>query len=221
MPVKDRIRLWARVKFLPWVKKNKIPLIVIAICLIFITVTMIRRGRPPTKPKPDLPIETTEKGITGEDVKKELLAWNKENPYAFIITEKSDFAKGYDKEKDPYKIIYTSKGSKNTYLFGKNEEPLWGVNYGSVLADEVISREFGVDFCAINGLQRKTEKEKVIIGDTDKKKTIIIRKKNNPYTVESGIDIPDEEIFLRYVLNDLNGNEIGCVYITTEYSIDH
>ena len=98
---------------------------------------------------------------------------------------------------------------------------MWGVNYGSVLADEVISREFGVDFCAINGLQRKTEKEKVIIGDTDKKKTIIIRKKNNPYTVESGIDIPDEEIFLRYVLNDLNGNEIGCVYITTEYSIDH
>ena len=66
----------------------------------------------------------------------------------------------------------------------------------------------------------KFGKETVIIGDTEKKKTLVTRKKNNPYTAKDGIEIPDNEYFKKYLLNDIDGNEIGCIYIAADLDID-
>ena len=56
--------------------------------------------------------------------------------------------------------------------------------------------------------------------DTEKKKTLVTRKKNNPYTAKDGIEIPDNEYFKKYLLNDIDGNEIGCIYIAADLDID-
>lgn len=179
MGIKDRIKLWVKIKFLPWAKKNRIILTVIVLCLVFITFTLIRKGRSPTDDTIAVSTEAVNDGISGADVKKELLTWNKKNPYSFVVSEVKAFSKGFYKN-DDYKVIYTTKGGEYTYLKGYNGEPLWGINYGTVLADSAISRDFNPDFCAINGYQKKTQKETVIIGDTEKKKTLVTRKKNNP-----------------------------------------
>ena len=218
MGIKDRIRLWGKIKFIPWIKKNKIPLIVIALCLIFIAFTLIRKGRSPTDNATVISTEMIKGGISGADVKKELLAWNKKKPYSFIVSEVKAFNKGFYQNND-YKIVYMTKDGENTYLKGKNGEPLWGVNYGTVLSDSTVSRSFEPDFCAINGYQKKTEKETVILGDSKKKKTVTIREKDNPYTVKDGIDIPDNEYFKKYLLNGTDGNEIGCIYIAADLDI--
>lgn len=219
MGIKDRIKLWVKIKFLPWAKKNRIILTVIVLCLVFITFTLIRKGRSPTDDTIAVSTEAVNDGISGADVKKELLTWNKKNPYSFVVSEVKAFSKGFYKN-DDYKVIYTTKGGEYTYLKGYNGEPLWGINYGTVLADSAISRDFNPDFCAINGYQKKTQKETVIIGDTEKKKTLVTRKKNNPYTAKAGIEIPDNEYFKKYLLNDIDGNEIGCIYIAADLDID-
>lgn len=221
MGIKDRIRLWVKIKFFPWVKKNRIPLTVIVLCLVFITFTLIRKGRSPTDDTVAISTEAVKDGIPGSEVKKELLAWDKKKPYSFVVSEVKAFSKGFYKNDDDYKVIYTTKGGEHTYLKGNSGEPLWGINYGTILADSTISRDFDPDFCAINGYQKKAQKETVVIGDSDKKKTVTVRKKNNPYTVKDGIDIPDNEYFKKYLLNDTDGNEIGCIYIAADLDIDN
>ena len=205
MGIKDRIKLWVKIKFLPWAKKNRINLPVIVLCLVFITFTLIRKGRSPTDDTIAVSTEAVNDGISGPDEKKELLTWNKKNPKSFVVTDK---------------VIYTTKGGEYTYLKGYNGEPLWGINYGTVLADSAISRDLNLEFCSINVYQKKTQNQTVIIGDTEKKKTLVTRKKNNPYTAKDGIEIPDNEYFKKYLLNDIDGNEIGCIYIAADLDID-
>lgn len=101
MGIKDRIKLWVKIKFLPWAKKNRIILTVIVLCLVFITFTLIRKGRSPTDDTIAVSTEAVNDGISGADVKKELLTWNKKNPYSFVVSEVKAFSKGF------YKMMIT------------------------------------------------------------------------------------------------------------------
>lgn len=88
-------------KISPMGKENRIILTVIVLCLVFITFTLIRKGRSPTDDTIAVSTEAVNDGISGADVKKELLTWNKKNPYSFVVSEVKAFSKGF------YKMMIT------------------------------------------------------------------------------------------------------------------
>lgn len=88
-------------KISPMGKENRIILTVIVLCLVFITFTLIRKGRSPTDDTIAVSTEAVNDSISGADVKKELLTWNKKNPYSFVVSEVKAFSKGF------YKMMIT------------------------------------------------------------------------------------------------------------------
>lgn len=219
----QRIKFWFRQKAVPWIRKNKIPLIVIFLSIIFIVFFIWRNGRSPTENTEGKQIiyEKPEGGISGKDVKKKLLEWKKNDNYAIVVASTDSIVNHSDLfSSNQYSVLFMDDNQTQSLKVGNSDTMLWGINYGNVLKDDVVIRTGDRSFYTVHGLMKKTKKQKYRDLETGKVKKKIDRAKTNPYYEKTGIIISDEEYFLEYTITDENEEVIGCAYVPEKITVE-
>lgn len=214
----EKIRYLWNIRGKPWVKKNRIPIMISLAALAVILIFVIRGASKADRIRGDRQVKTekTADGITGADVKKQLLAWKPGDNYAIVVAEGAQLA--YHKKdtfyKNRYSLLFVDEENEILNSVETNTGQhltLWGINYGNVIYENAIYMEGDTGYSQY-GLLKKDYKDNKLNEDTGKTKKVVVKKKTNPYTLEKGIKIPDDEYFEKVTIADQSGREIGCLY---------
>ena len=210
-----RFRFWTKTRLVPWIKKNRIPLIISLIAIAVIVFFVVRwhmQAEEEKKRERQVRTEAVEGGITGAEVKKELLAWKSGDKKAIIVCEAAQMVYHYADtfQEDPYSVLMVDDKDIVNVATNEGGMMLWGINYGSVLKESVLQTD-GDDAFASGGFMKK-DKSVVTVERNGKKKKDVSRAKENPYTVKDGIAIPDDEIFVKKDIINVKYRKIGVMY---------
>ena len=219
----QRIKFWFRQKAVPWIRKNKIPLIVIFLSIFFIVFFIWKNGRSPTENTQGKQIvyEKPEGGISGKDVKKKLLEWKEDDNYAIVVASADNIVNHSDLfSSNKYSVLFMDDDQTQSLKVNNSGTMLWGINYGNVLKDDVIIKTGDSSFYTVHGLMKKTKKQKYRDVETGKVKKKVDRAKTNLYSEKTGIKISDEEYFLEYTITDGNEKVIGCAYVPEKITVE-
>lgn len=196
----ERIRFWFKTRFKPFIKKNKVAVIIslIAIAaLIFFAVRWHMIKKEQEDLQKNVHTESVKNGITGAEVKKELLAYKKGGKKAIIVCDAAQMVYHYEDtfHKGKYStLILDDKDNIASVETNEGALPLWGVNYCSVLSQKVLRLDEDTVY-APSGF--KKNKKKIV---------------ENIYTLKKGISIPDDEIFLKKNIVNVSYKKIGVIY---------
>lgn len=214
----QRLKYWWQLRGAPFVKKNKIPLIISAVAIGFIIFFLVKLNQQAKEARdPTVRTEKSESGLTGKDVKKTLLSWKSGDRYAYIVVEASQIAYHYDEnfKHNVYSTLFMNGQQTASIDTNLGSTMMWGINYGSVLGRDVVQAD-GKNYYTQFGILKK---DKTYEGDKlDSKgrpQKIVYRKKENPYTLKTGIPIPDDEQYNKTKLLNDKGEEIGTVFYPT------
>lgn len=216
MSKRKEFEYWIKIKLIPWIKKNKIPLVVILLSIGFMCIFLWGSDKPAEKKndKKKIYSESTEEGVSGKDVKKLLSNWKESDHYAIIVAEANIMLNQTELfETEQYSTLFMNNQKTDSVQINNKPVMLWGINYGSILKDDVVIKNSDSSYYTVHGLMKKNKKTKFRDLESEKIFTKTVRAKTNKYTKKSGILIPDEEKFKKVIITNRNGDEIGCAFI--------
>lgn len=219
-----KTKYWVQTRGMPWIKKNKIALIVIGIALAYIIYVFASRYVKTTRYKtpdyndPEVNTENADGSVTGAYVKKDLLSWKKSDKRAIVVCEAAQLVYHYNDEfvHNGYAVaLVDSNSTIKSADASQDGINLWGINYGNVLKYNAITDEGG-SYSAIMGFLKKDDVFEGYAPGSDRESRIEVKMKTNPYSEKDGIKIPDDERFEKKDITDINDKVIGTVYYPTK-----
>ncbi|SDW51112.1 hypothetical protein SAMN05216391_109107 [Lachnospiraceae bacterium KHCPX20] len=199
---------WFKTIGFPWIKKNKIAIIVIALSLFAIIFLILRmQSQENQSPVDTIKYKTAKNGISGEQLKKILLTYDKKKKKAAVVIEQremilrnQEFMSYAMKSREPNKDNEIFQATFGDYA-------VYGINYGRVIDSNTLQHTGEAYYTPAHFVRKAKLYERY-----DGNKLHYSNKERYHLYKEDPMGIPDDEYFLKQKIVNASEQTIGYVY---------